>query len=206
MRFTTTAFTLLLLLFAIPAIAQDRPVDWTIWGSLVDIQGSNELGEFTVDTDDGIGLGLSANFFLSDRVSTEIAVFSVRSDADMTFDQFEFELGRVELIPVTLGLQYHFAGQSRWDPYVGAGAAWVSASDLESDDLDLLEKGPIEIDDELTWFANAGLGVRIGRQFGLVIDVRYIEYEPTSTSKLTGGEEDLELSPLMASIGLRFRF
>jgi outer membrane protein len=205
MRSAATAFTLLLLLAAAPLAAQDRPVDWTLWASMSDI-GSNELGEFTVENDDGFGLGLSANFFLSQRFSAELAVFALRSDADMTFDQFEFELGEVDIIPVTLGLQFHFVRESRWDPYIGAGGAWVSASDFESDDLDSLGIGAIDIDDEFTWFANAGLGYRFGDQIGLALDVRYIAYEPTTTSTVTGASEDFDLSPLMVSLGLRARF
>lgn len=205
MRSAATAFILLLLLAATPVVAQDRPVDWTLWASMADI-GSNELGEFTVENDDSFGFGLSANFFLSRRFSAELAVFALQSDADMTFDQFEFELGEVDIIPVTLGLQVHFAPESRWDPYLGAGGAWVSASDFESDDLDNLGIGAIEVDDEMTWFANAGLGYRFGEQVGLALDVRYIAYEPTTTSKVTGASEDLDLSPLMVSLGLRARF
>lgn len=210
MRFTTTAFTLLLLLVAAPVLAQDRPVDWTLWGTFADIQGDNELGDgFTLDADSGLGLGLSANFFMTERFSVELAIFTIDSEVEMTFDQIEdleYDLRNIDILPVTLGLQYHFAGESRWDPYFGAGAAWISASDLQSDDLDNLGRGTVEIDDEVTWFANLGLGYRFGEQVGLAFDVRYMPYEPTSTSLVTGGEEELELSPFMASLGIRVRF
>lgn len=206
MRSAKTAILLLFLLFTTPVLAQDRPVDWTLWGSMVDMQGDNDFGEFSMKTDDGMGLGLSANFFISERLSAEIAIFSIHADADMTFDVFEFELGRVELVPVTLGLQYHFAGQSRWDPYIGAGVAWVSGADLESDDLDLLGIGVVEIDDEVSFFGNAGLGYQFVDHVGLVVDLRYIQYEPTATSTATGVAQDFELSPFMASLGIRVRF
>ena len=48
--------------------------------------------------------------------------------------------------------------------------------------------------------------VRIAPTFGLAFDVRYIDYGPTSTSEATGASEDLELSPLVTSLGLRVRF
>lgn len=206
MRSAATAFALLLLLAATPLMAQGHPVEWTLWGSMVNPQGSNDLGDFSIETDDGVGLGLSANFYLTERLSTEIGIFGLSFDADMQFQDLEFEMDAVELIPVTLGLQYHFVPQSRWDPYVGAGAAWVSASDVQSSDLDNLGVGAIELDDELSWFANAGLGYALGDHFGLAIDVRYIDYEPTTTSKATGATEDLELSTLVTSLGLRVRF
>ncbi|MFA6954597.1 MAG: OmpW family outer membrane protein [Thermoanaerobaculia bacterium] len=206
MRSAATAFALLLLLAATPVMAQGRPVEWTLWGSMVSPQGSNDLGDFSIENDDGVGVGLSANFFITDRLSTEIGVSWLSTDADMSFEGIEFEMDSIEMIPVTLGLQYHFVPESRWDPYVGAGAAWVSASDVQSADLDALGVGTIDLDDEVSWFANAGVGYRLGDQFGLAFDVRYLDYGPTSTSKATGGTEELELSPLVASLGLRVRF
>jgi outer membrane protein len=205
MRSAATAFILLVLLAATPLAAQDRPVDWTLWVSSASF-GDSTLGEFTAETDDGFGVGLSANFFMSDRFSAELAVFALKSDAEMRFAGIPFDLGDVEIIPVTLGLQFHLVKDSRWDPYIGAGAAWVSARDLESDDLDNLGVGAIDIDTEFSWFAGAGIGYRFGNQVGLAIDVRYIDYEPASTSKVTGVSQDLEFSPLLISLGLRARF
>lgn len=206
MRSAATAFALLFLLAATPVLAQGRPVEWTLWGSMVTPQGSNDLGDFSIETDSGVGVGLSANFFITDRLSTEFGVSWLSADAEMSFEDIEFDMDSVEMIPVTLGLQYHFVRESRWDPYAGAGVAWVSAEDIQSSDLDNLGVGAIELDDEVSWFANGGLGYRFGEQFGLALDVRYIDYGPTSTSKVTGATEELELSQLVTSLGLRVRF
>ncbi len=206
MRSAATTFALLILLAATPVAAQGRPVEWTLWGSMVSPQGSNDLGDFSIETDNGVGFGLSANFFLTERLSAEIAVFGLSYDANLRFQDIKFKMDAVETFPVTLGFQYHFVPESRWDPYLGAGAAWVSANDVQSTDLDNLGVGAIKLDDEFSWFANAGLGYRLGNQVGLAIDVRYIDYGPTSTSKVTGATEDLELSTLVTSLGLRVRF
>lgn len=206
MRSAAAAFALVLLLAATPVVAQDRPVEWTVWGSMVSPQGSNDLGDFSIETDSGVGVGLSANFFITDRLSTEIGVSWLSADAEMSFQDIEFEMDSVEMIPVTLGLQYHFVPESRWDPYLGAGVAWVSAADIQSSDLDNLGVGAIELDDEVSWFANGGVGYRFGDHFGLAFDARYIDYGPTSTSKATGATEELEFSPLVTSLGLRVRF
>lgn len=206
MRSAATAFALLLLLAATPAVAQGHPVEWTLWGSMVTPQGNNDLGDFSIETDDGVGLGLSANFFLTERLSTEVSFFWLSYDADLQFHDVKFKMDAVETTPVTLGLQYHFVPESRWDPYLGAGAAWVSAGDLQSTDLDNLGVGTIQLDDGISWFANGGVGYRFGDQFGVALDVRYIDYGPTSTSKATGATEDLELPSLVTSLGLRVRF
>jgi outer membrane protein W len=206
MRSAATSFILLLVLAAMPVAAQDHPVDWTLWGSMADLQGSNDLGDFKIETDSGFGIGLSANFFLSQRLSTEVAIFWLNPEATMSFGDIQYKMGETEIIPATLGLQYHFVPESRWDPYVGAGAAYVTASNFESKDLDNLGAGVIELDNKFSWFANAGVGYRFGKQLGVALDVRYIDYGPTSTSSATGGTEDLKLSPLVTSLGLRVRF
>jgi outer membrane protein len=206
MRSAATAFALLLLLAATPVLAQGRPVEWTLWGSWVSPQGSNDLGDFSIETDSGVGAGLSANFFITDRLSTEVGVSWLSADAEMSFEGIVFDMDAVEMIPVTAGLQYHFVRESRWDPYVGAGVAWVSAADIQSSDLDELGVGALDLDDEFSWFANGGVGYRFGDQFGLALDVRYVDYAPTATSKATGGVEELEFSPLVTSLGLRVRF
>jgi len=201
MKSVLATIFLLFALSAAPALAQDRAVDWTLWASAVDVNGTNRFDEFfEMDAEGGVGFGMSLNVFQTERLSTEVAIFSLRTDADLLFEDFEFEMGRIEIVPVTLGLQYHVAGQSHFDPYVGAGIAWVMASDSKSSDLDILGIGAVEFDDEFTYFANAGLGFHFTDKFGAVLDVRYINYEPTSNSAVTGGKEELELSPLFASL------
>lgn len=203
------ASVLLLLIFsATPALAQDRVIDFTLWGSSVDLQGTNRFDDFfEMNLDSGSGFGLSVNVFLTEHVSAELAAFELRSDAELVFAGLEpLSMGRLTMRPVTLGAQYHFVGRARFDPYIGAGAAWVPESSLESADLDDLGIGRLEVDDAFTYYANAGIAFQFTRGFGLALDARYVGYEPTSLSETTGGEEDLELSPLFVSAGLRFRF
>lgn len=205
---SVAATILLVAALAVPAFAQDSPVDFTIWGSWVDMQGSNDFGNgFETDFESGSGFGLSTNIFLTDRFSTEVAIFALRSDAALTLDGgFPLDLGRVDLLPVTVGVQFHPAGTSRFDPYLGAGVAYVMTDDLQSTDLDNVGLGTIEIDDEVTWMANAGLGIQFTDSFGIALDARYLPVKPASKSKLGGAEQDLELTPLVVSAGLRFRF
>lgn len=208
MKSVAVAITLLILGAGAPLAAQDRNVDLTLWGSWADIQGTNRLNEsFETEFDSGEGFGLSVNIFLTERFSTEIAAFSLGSDAALTFEgNTPISLGSVDLIPVSAGLQFHPLRQSRFDPYLGAGAAYVMADNMESGDLEDLGIGEIELDDEFTYYLNAGAGFHFTPGFALVVDGRYIPFEPTSRSTVTGVEEDLDLTTLVLSAGLRFRF
>ncbi len=201
------SFLAILFLCAPLLFAQDRDVQITIWASQVDMQGDADLGDgFELDFDDGNALGASANFTLNRFLSIEGSVFGIRSDAALGFEGAALDLGSVDLVPFTLGAQFHLLGDSRFDPYIGAGAAYVVADDLNSTDLDTLGLGRIELDNEISYYVNAGVSVRIAGGFGLTVDGRQIQYEPSSRSTATGVERDLELSPRMLSIGLRLRF
>lgn len=207
MKSAAAAF-LLVAALAAPAVAQDTPVDLTVWYSWLDLQGSNDFEDgFATEFESGEGFGASTNIFFTDRFSGEIAIFKVRADAELTFDgAFPLSIGSIDLVPVSLGVQFHPAGPARFDPYIGAGVAYVMADDLESDDLTNVGLGTIEIDDEVTWMANAGLGIQLTKSLGLALDARYIPVKPASTSSFTGVEQDLELTPLIVSAGLRLRF
>lgn len=201
-------FVMALLLCAAPLAAQERSVEFTLWGSMVEMQGDSTLADtFETDFDSGSGFGLSAGFFLTERFAVELAAFSLSADASFSHpDIGEFDMGEAELFPISLGVQFHFAGQGRFDPYVGAGAAYVLVDDFESDDLTNLGVGTVEADDEVTYYVNAGLGFMFTDGFGLALDARYIPFESTTTASVAPGEEDIEFTPLVYSAGLRFRF
>jgi outer membrane protein W len=199
---------ILSLLLCVPLFAQDRNVTLTVYASQVDMEGETEFEDgFEADFDDGKAFGASASFPINRWFAIEGAVFAIRSDMTLNFEDAALDLGSVDLVPFTAGAQVHFLGsESRFDPYVGAGGAYVVADDLNSADLTTLGLGRIELDDEVTYYVNAGVGIRIAGGFGIAIDGRQIQYEPSSRSTVTGVEQDLDLSPRLLSVGLRLRF
>jgi outer membrane protein W len=201
-------FVIALLFVCAPVFAQERNQHLTIWISQVDMQGDPEVGTsgFEFDFEESNALGASFNYGLNRWFSVEGSVFGMRSDAVLTFEGAELDLGSVDLVPFTLGGQVHFLGDSRIDPYVGAGAAYVVADDLNSSDLDTLGLGRIELENAATYYYGAGVGIRIAGGFGVTVDGREIRYEPSSRSTATGVEQDLDLSPRLISVGLRLRF
>jgi outer membrane protein W len=197
------------LLFASSLTAQSsRDVRLSLFVSQADMQGDNEFEDgFTLDLDEGKGYGASANFFVSPHISVEAAVFSIRSDAGLFLDDTAaFNLGTMSLTPVTLGGQFHLLGGSRIDPYVGGGAAYVIGDDLTTEDLDAAGLGRIEVESAFGYYFNAGVAFQITEGFGIIVDGRQVQYEPGSTSSVTGVEQDLELTPRIYSAGLRLRF
>ena len=198
---------LLTLAAALPLLAQ-APVDVAVYASWVDAQGDTVFDE-GVETkfESGDGFGVAVNWFWGQRVSTELAASALTMDAGLDFDGVPtIDLGSVDLTPITATLQFHFARDRMIDPYLGAGVAWVMAGDLESEDLDELEIGEIEVDDEVTYVLNAGFGVNFTREFGLYLDAKYIPLEPATRAADDPEDVDLEINPMILSAGLKFRF
>ena len=213
MKTLKTAF-LITLLAALPALAQ-TPIDVSVFAAWVDAQGDTAFEEgLEADFESGTGFGVAVNWFWGNRLSTEFAASAVSLDAgleaadegDNEDEEFLIDLGSVDLTPITATLQFHFARDSRIDPYVGVGAAWVLAGDLESEDLDLLEIGEVEVDDEFTYLLNAGLGVHFTNTFGLYLDAKYIPLEPATRAAGDPEDVEIEINPVIFSAGLKFRF
>lgn len=205
----SAAIVALLLLFAgAPLVAQDRKSQLTVWASQTEMKGDSDFeGGFQTDFDDGNALGASVNLFLNDRFSVEGSAFGLRSETGLVLDGTPvLDLGKLDLTILSAGAQFHLLGQSRFDPYIGAGGAYVIADDFASGDLLSAGLGTIELDNEFTFYGNIGIGFQITPGFGLVIDARYVPYEPSSRSSVTGIEQDLEISPQILSAGLRLQF
>ena len=207
----SAAIVAALLLFAgAPLMAQDRNVQLTVWYSQTDIQGENDFDGtgFQTDFEEGTGYGLSVNWFVNPHFSVEGSAFALRSDATLVFDDGTLvaDLGKLNLTAFTAGAQFHVLGQRRIDPYVGAGGAYVLNDDFFTPDLEAGGVGRIELESEFAYYLNAGLGFQITEGFGFVIDARYIPYETSSRSAVTGVEQELEISPRIYSAGLRLRF
>jgi outer membrane protein W len=208
MRKTMKSFAVmtLLLLCAAPLAAQDRNIHLTVFVSQVDMEGENDLDGFETEFDDGKALGAAVNLGVGRWFSVEAAAFGIRTEGVLTFDDVRIaDLGNFNLTPLMLGVQFHPLS-GRFDPYVGAGGAYVIGDDFFTPDLDLAGVGRIELESEVTYYLNAGIAFQITEGFGLILDGRQIQYEPSSQSSVTGVEQDLDLSPRILSAGLRLRF
>jgi outer membrane protein W len=201
-------FAILLLLAAMPLAAQSNMTAAAFY-SQTDMQGENEFDDgITTEFDDGQSMGLSVNRMFGSFFSVEASAFNMRSDADLILSDgvTPVGIGNVDLTPIMIGGQWHIIGQRRFDPYLGAGVAYVVANDLNSPDLEASGQGRIEMDSEVTYYYAAGIAVELVGGFAIIGEARQIQYEPTTTSTVTGVEQDLELNPLLYSLGARFRF
>ena len=176
-----------------------------LWAATSKVGDTSDEGA-TIDFDNGKGFGVSVNHFFTDRNSIEFSATPLSQDGQINIQGLSFDIGSLDIIPIVGTVQWHAARRSRVSPYFGFGVAYVMADDLESDELNDVGIGSVEVDSKVTWAAQVGLDIGIGSQYAIGIDAKYIAYTPGS--RAAGEEEsvDLDLNPLVFSAGFKFRW
>jgi len=194
-----------LALIALPLCAQSNDV--AVWFGRSTV-GTTNVGTTVVSSlrfDRGDSFGASWNHFFSGQVSTELAAFAVRHDGTVRIGGADaFNVGRLRMIPVTAMVQWHLVHFHRVDPHIGAGLAWVRSDSLHSSDLDNAGIGRVRIKSRVGWTTDAGLTYGVTDRIGVGVDARYIGYRPSSGP--SDARLKLHLSPVIYSLGLRWRF
>lgn len=113
-------------------------------------------------------------------------------------------------LPPTLTLQYHFAPEAMVRPYVGVGINYTMFYDENaSRALETAIGGTkVSLDDSLGYALQAGVDVALNERWFLNLDVKYIDINTTATLR-TGAlvnTVDVNLDPIVAGIGVGFRF
>jgi outer membrane protein W len=175
-------------------------------------EGTSDLEQ--IDFDSEQGWGAAANFHLSRRISFEVAASLVEPDLTARVNEpqvpFEFTEG-LQMIPITGILQFHLAPGASFDPYIGAGVAYVLYDDIEgTDELDEIEVERIDFDDDLGYAVNAGVGWYMTRNLGLYLDAKYVLSKSSATAVFTEGPgvdaQEVKVDPLILAAGLTLRF
>lgn len=221
-RLATTATGLALALAAAPALAASAG-DWILRGSLTQVRPdestsglSNNAGitDLDVKVDDGTALGLTAAYFLTDRIAIELLAATPFSH-DLSINRATpdslsgTEIGEIKHLPPTLSVQYHFdAGALR--PYVGAGVNYTTFFDESTDgEIEAAGFDDLELDDSVGLAAQIGADYELGNGWLLNADVRYIDIDTEATLTGPGGarlKADVDIDPYVVSLGVGYRF
>jgi outer membrane protein len=213
MKLTSALIAAFTLLAAAPALAQSRSVDITGYYALVDPQGNSRPGFDLLDEielDSTSGFGAAINVFFTNRISTEFAAYLVEPEA--TFRERLVDrtgTSDLEMMPLTVTLQYHFNPDGRIDPYLGAGVAYVLFDELSDFPNTGTSLSSIDVDDDFGYVLNAGLSFDITPNFAIVGDVKYVPVEAGARAVFAGspGQDfEFEVSPLILSLGLSYQF
>ena len=205
-----------LLLLATPASASDRLVEvaaWYVWlqptatGTFV--AGTPEE-PFDLRLSSETGYGASAALFFGRRVSLELAAAQVNSSASLAARGRTVNLAprQATFYPLSGTLQFHFRPMAMIDPYLGVGAMHVLSGNLTGGRQADLSVEEIE-SSGTAYLVNAGFNIELTEQLAVLIDSKWVpspmqmrttlNNDPASTS-------DIEISPLLVSIGISYRW
>lgn len=195
---------LALTLFAAPLFATAQQTnDVAIWitdSEFKDPTISDELESATLEFDEDLGYGISFNHFWTNAFSTEFAYHNFGADMTIEFDDGgRFHAGEVDATSLTAAAQWHFRRATRFSPYVGAGVSYLQGDFKPFEESDTYDFSP-----ETSWVANFGANIAITNQLAIALDAKVLPWEPK--------EEDdeaidrIDVSPVLLSAGLRFRF
>lgn len=158
------------------------------------------------DADDTFGGGAKFRANLNENVQLDVGgSYFMFEDDEMGVDS------ELEVIPVEAALSFRTNIADTFAVYVGGGAGYYFVDGEMSDGGTTLD---VDIDDEIGFFAQAGIEIGLGANLSLIGEVQYVwlEFDKAELSSSDApGEKldidvDLKMDGLRANAGLLFRF
>ncbi len=180
----------------------------------------NANAEVRVDSNTIPGLDLS--YYITKNIAAEL-ILALGSEHDVKINHLgagaavtDKDLGKVNLLPPTLTLQWHFNPDQFLDPYVGAGVTYVRAMNNGLNAMTGSVKNPIRIDRNMWGVAlQAGLDVNLENKWLVNFDVKKIwvdtDVKLNADAALGGNQgykliDKLDIDPWVVSVGFGKKF
>lgn len=120
------------------------------------------------------------------------------------------EIADVMVLPPTLTLQYHFNPGGKLRPYAGVGVNWSVFYSEDASAALVGAAGPttVDVDDSVGVAYQVGVDLALSDRWFLNADVKYIQIDTTATLNSGGtiNTVDVDLDPIVAGVGVGFRF
>jgi outer membrane protein len=165
----------------------------------------------SVEVDNAVVPELDFTYFLADRFALELILATSPHDLEGTGGiEALGTVADVWVLPPTLTLQYHFAPEATFRPYVGVGLNYTLfyGEDASGSLNDALGDTDVEVDDSFGIALQAGADVAINENWFVNADIKYIQIDTDAT--LTTGsmvnEVEVDLDPVVFGLGLGRRF
>jgi len=142
---------------------------------------------------------LDLTYFVTGNLAVEAIAGTTRHDVGVR--QLGADLGSVRLLPPTVTLQYHFAPESRFSPYVGAGLNWTLFYGAKPGQF-----ADVKYENSFGVAAQAGFDYFVTDNWLVNVDVKKIWLD--TDVKVNGGtlRADANLNPWLFGVGLGYKF
>lgn len=206
LRFLFAFTTLMLchLAFAPRVSAQEKGSRWIKVGvHMVDPKSDNGSlagGALDVTVGDNARPSVMAEYFIAENLGIELlAAWPFRHDVELNGS----EAATVDHLPPTLSLQYHFNGEGKVSPFIGAGVNYTLFFSEET--RGPLDGTELELDPSWGLALHAGLDFQLGGRWSLGIDGRYLDID-TDASVNGADVGTVEIDPIVYGAYVRARF
>ncbi|MFZ5749245.1 MAG: OmpW/AlkL family protein [Pseudomonadota bacterium] len=209
--------------FALPAQAQTADTsreagDWLVRLRAIMVAPTEDSGAVTpafpgseVGVDNAVMPEIDFTYMVTKHVGAELILATTKHD--ITGRGTLGGVGKLAdtwVLPPTLTLQYHFMPEGKIHPYVGAGVNYtIFYSSKASGALeDAIGNTSVKLDDSFGYALQAGIDVDVTPNIFLNADIKYIDMSTTARLN-TGGVKntvDVDLNPIVAGVGIGFRF
>jgi len=175
--------------------------------------GSVAVPGSPVGVDDGVSLGLTAAYMLSDQIGVELlAAIPFKHDLEGHGELSALgKIGETKHLPPTVSVQYHFTPQGQFQPYVGLGLNYTTFFDEEvSASLEgALGETSLSLDDSWGLAAQAGVDVMFENGWFLNASAWYIDINTEATLNTAAAGRlnvDVDIDPWVFLVGAGFKF
>ncbi|TCP10726.1 outer membrane protein [Crenobacter luteus] len=172
-----------------------------------DVKTDKALSALKVDVDSQTVPELDFTYMITDNIGAELILGTARHEVTSSLGS----LGKVNHLPPTLTLQYHFAPEATIRPYVGAG---INYTRFYNDDLDKVT--PLSVDKNSWGYAlQLGADVAVNKDWFVNVDVKKLMIKTDVTSVnavpalgVTAGQNlgTLKINPWVFGVGVGTKF
>lgn len=210
-------FLILVLIALVAGAASADDGQWTGRLRLISISpdaSSDTIGATGTgaDVDSAITLEVDVTYMFNDRWGLEVIAATAEHDIEGQAGALdEVDLGSIWVLPPTFTLQYHFATDGPFKPYVGAGVNFTLFYSYDiSAPLTGLGVGDIDFDSSIGLAAQIGADYELGDPWLLNFDVKYIDIGTDAEIQIAGGGVldtiGVDIDPWVFGIGFGRRF
>jgi outer membrane protein len=187
-----------------------RKGDWIVTGRITDVSSGADDSIFTsagVDTGLNVDVGnstmptLGFTYFLTDNISVEAILGATQHEIRAQGGATDVAVHETWVLPPVVTLQYRPMPEARVSPYVGAGLNYMLF--FEGQDRSGFT---VDLEDGFGYALQAGADVAITGPWTLNVDVKKVWFDTTAT--INGGAltSDVNLDPLVVSVGFGRKF
>jgi len=153
------------------------------------------------DVNDDIKPTIGLTYFLTDKVAIEVIAGTTQHTVKAVGPGTDVVVHKTWVLPPVVSLQYHPFPAAKFSPYVGAGLNYM----LFYGEKDL-NGFKVKLDDGFGYALQVGADVPLNARYNLNMDVKKVWFE--TDASINGGalKSKVNLDPLVASVGIGYRF